>query len=157
VSAADAGGYARQLTDDEAKTQQRELSEAIARFDIVITTAKVPGRKPPLLVTAETVAAMKRGSVLVDLGASDRGGNVAGSQEGQTVVTKDGVAVIGAGNLPATMAAAASDAYARNVAAVLGAVMIDGALAIDASDDVIGALMVAPTATKVPNREEATA
>jgi NAD(P) transhydrogenase subunit alpha len=142
VNAVGEGGYARELTKEEAATQQRELSEAIATFDVVISTAKVPGRKPPLLVTKETVAAMRGGSVIVDLAASDKGGNVAGSVDGETVVTKNGVVIIGAGGIAADMAPAASDAYARNVLAVVNAIVIDGEVVVDAADDVIGAMLI---------------
>ena len=141
VNAVGEGGYARELTKEEAQTQQRELGEAIATFDVVITTAKVPGRTPPLLVTKDTVAAMRRGSVIVDLAASDKGGNVAGSVDGETVVTKNGVTIIGAGGIAADMAPAASDAYARNVLAVLNAILVDGEVVVDAADDVIGAML----------------
>lgn len=143
VNAVGEGGYARELTKEEAAAQQRELGEAIATFDVVITTAKVPGRTPPLLVTKDTVAAMRRGSVIVDLAASDKGGNVAGSVDGETVVTKNGVTIIGAGGIAAEMAPAASDAYARNVLAVLNAILVDGEVVVDAADDVIGAMLFA--------------
>lgn len=143
VSAADEGGYARALTDEERATQQQELADATIKFDIVITTARVPGAAPPVLVTASTVAAMRRGSVIVDMGASALGGNVEGSVPDQTVVTDGGVTIIGAGRLPATSPAAASDAYAKNMAAVLGAIVTDGELRIDRTDDVIGAMVIA--------------
>lgn len=142
VDAEGAGGYARELTKEEAAAQQERLAAAIAAFDIVIATAKVPGRKPPLLVTKETVAAMRSGSVIVDLAASELGGNVAGSKDGETVVTKNGVTVIGAGQIAAQMAPAASDAYARNVQAVLAALVVEGAVTVDPADDVIGAMLI---------------
>ena len=145
VSAVGEGGYARELTKEEAETQQRELGDAIATFDVVITTAKVPGRTPPLLVTKDTVAAMRGGSVIVDLAASDKGGNVAGSVDGETVVTKNGVTIIGAGGIAADMAPAASDAYARNVLAVINAIVVDGEVVVDADDDVIGAMLIGST------------
>ena len=87
----------------------------------MITTAAVPGRRPPLLVTEEALKGMRPGSVVVDLAAGPLGGNVALSQPDTTVETGNGVTVIGAGNLPAEMPIAASTAYARNVAALLGA------------------------------------
>lgn len=144
VSAADEAGYARALTDEEQATQQRELDEAIQKFDIVITTAKVPGARSPVLVTASTLATMRRGSVLVDMAAGPHGGNVEGSQADQTIVTDGGVRIIGAGNLAASAPAAASDAFARNVAAVVNAVLVDGAISINPDDDVMGALLIAP-------------
>ena len=88
--AAGEGGYARALTAEEQAAQQAELSAQIARFNIVITTAQVPGRRPPLLVTAEAVKGMQAGAVLVDLAASSLGGNVEGSVADQTVLTENG-------------------------------------------------------------------
>jgi H+-translocating NAD(P) transhydrogenase subunit alpha len=129
------GGYARALTEDERQAQQDELAGHIARHDVVITTAQVPGRRPPLLVTAEALKSMGAGSVLVDMGASTLGGNVDGSKPGETVVTENGVTIIGAANLPSTMPAAASSMYARNVSALLLYMQKDGALAVDLSDD----------------------
>ena len=90
-SAAGEGGYARELTADERQAQQDELTGHIARHDVVITTAQVPGRRPPLLVTEDAVKAMAPGSVIVDMGASALGGNVTGSVPGETVVTGNGV------------------------------------------------------------------
>src|SRR6202020_2407714 len=119
VAGLQAIGTARRLTDEERRAQQDELTGHIARHDIVITTAQVPGRRPPLLVTEDALKAMGPGSVLVDMGASALGGNVAGSEPGQTIVTDEGVTIIGAGNLPASVPTAASNAYSRNVSAVL--------------------------------------
>ena len=129
------GGYARVLTEDERQAQQDELSGHIARHDVVITTAQVPGRRPPLLVTADALKSMAAGSVIVDMGASTLGGNVEGSQPGETVVTENGVTVIGAANLPSTMPAASSSMYARNVSSLLQYMAKDGSLAVDLSDD----------------------
>jgi H+-translocating NAD(P) transhydrogenase subunit alpha len=129
------GGYARALTEDERQAQQDELAGHIARHDVVITTAQVPGRRPPQLVTAEALKSMAAGSVLVDMGASALGGNVDGSKPGETVVTENGVTIIGAANLPSTMPAAASSMYARNVSSLLLYMEKDGALAVDLSDD----------------------
>jgi H+-translocating NAD(P) transhydrogenase subunit alpha len=129
------GGYARALTDDERQAQQDELSGHITRHDVVITTAQVPGRRPPLLVTGDALKSMAPGSVIVDMGASALGGNVEGSLPGETVVTENGVTVIGAANLPSTMPAAASSMYARNVSSLLLYLIKDGSLAIDLSDD----------------------
>jgi NAD(P) transhydrogenase subunit alpha len=129
------GGYARALTEDERQAQQDELAGHIARHDVVITTAQVPGRRPPLLVTGDALKAMSAGSVIVDMGASALGGNVQGSQPGETTVTENGVTVIGAANLPSRMSAAASAMYARNVTSLLQYLLKDGALAIDLDDD----------------------
>lgn len=136
------GGYARALTAEETAAQQAELGAKIAGFDIVITTAQVPGARPPLLVTEDTLDQMAAGSVLVDLAASELGGNVAGSAPGRSVVTAGGVTIVGAGDLPSRMATGASTAYARNIAAVLGVVVVDGAIALDPADEVVGALWV---------------
>src|SRR5258707_3584513 len=94
------GGYARALTDGERAAQQDELAGHIARHDVVITTAQVPGRRPPLLVTDDALKEMAAGSVIVDMGASPLGGNAAGSVPGKTVVTEGGVTIIGAAGLP---------------------------------------------------------
>jgi len=129
------GGYARALTEEERQAQQDELAGHIARHDVVITTAQVPGRRPPLLVTGDALKSMTAGSVVVDMGASALGGNVEGSQPGETTVTENGVTVIGASNLPSRMPAAASSMYARNVSALLLYMVKDGALAVDLSDE----------------------
>jgi NAD(P) transhydrogenase subunit alpha len=141
-SASGEGGYARALTEDERQAQQEELSGHIARHDVVITTAQVPGRRPPLLVTADALKSMAPGSVIVDMGASPLGGNVEGSQAGETVVTENGVNVIGAGNLPSAMPAAASSMYSRNVSALLLYLVKDGSLVIDLSDDLQQGIVV---------------
>ena len=142
VSAAGAGGYARALTQNERDAQQAALAEAIARFDIVITTAQVPGRPPPVLVSAGALAAMQPGSVVVDLAASEFGGNVDGSLPETTTVTDNGVTVIGAGNLPAGVPKAASTAYARNLVALLAHLVRDGALALDPDDPITAGVLV---------------
>ena len=143
TSAAGEGGYARELTSEERDAQQDELASHISRQDIVITTAQVPGRRPPLLVTEDAIKAMSPGSVIVDMGASTLGGNVAGSQPGETVVTGNGVTIIGADNLPATVPAAASNAYSRNITALLLHLTKDGSLAIDTSDAIQAGVVIA--------------
>jgi NAD(P) transhydrogenase subunit alpha len=142
VNAAGDGGYARELTAEERAAQQAELAAHIGRHDVVITTAQVPGRRPPLLVTEDAIAAMSAGSVLVDMGASSLGGNVAGSAPGQTVVTPNGVTIIGATNLPATVPTAASNAYSRNVSALLLHMTADGALRIDTTDEIQAGVVI---------------
>ena len=142
VSAAGEGGYARELTAEERDAQQAELAEHIGRHDVVITTAQVPGRRPPLLVTEDAVGAMAAGSVIVDMGASALGGNVAGSMPGQTVVTANGVTIIGATNLPATVPTAASNAFSRNVSALLLHMTVDGALQIDTTDEIQAGVVI---------------
>jgi len=142
VSAAGEGGYARELTAEERDAQQAELAAHIARHDVVITTAQVPGRRPPLLVTEDAVAAMAAGSVIVDMGASALGGNVAGSAPGQNVVTVNGVTIIGATNLPATVPTAASNAFSRNISALLLHMTADGALQIDTTDEIQAGVVI---------------
>ena len=148
ISAAGEGGYARELTNEERDAQQAELAGHIARHDVIITTAQVPGRRPPLLVTADAVAAMAPGSVIVDMGSSPLGGNVAGSVPGQIVVTPNGVTLIGAENLAASVPTAASNAYSRNISALLlqlvsASAPDDRALKIDTTDDIQAGVVVA--------------
>ena len=142
TNAAGEGGYARELTADERDAQQAELTAHIARHDVVITTAQVPGRRPPLLITEDAVKAMAAGSVIVDMGSSPLGGNVAGSVPGETVVTENGVTIIGAQNLPSTVPTAASSAYSRNISALLLHMTSDGALKIDLSDEIQAGVIV---------------
>jgi len=142
VAAAGEGGYARELTADERQAQQDELTAHIARHDVVITTAQVPGRRPPLLVTEDAVKAMNPGSVVVDMGASSLGGNVAGSRPGETSISGNGVTIIGADNLAASVPTAASNAYSRNISALLLHMTTDGALAIDTSDDIQAGVVI---------------
>jgi NAD(P) transhydrogenase subunit alpha len=137
------GGYARALTDEEREAQQEALQQRIAEFDIVITTAQVPGRRPPQLVTAEAVKGMRPGSIIVDLAAGPLGGNVEGSQPDAEILLADGVRVIGAGNLPAAMAPGASAAYARNIAALVAHLLPQGEAVIDPADEVVGPMLVA--------------
>ena len=142
MSAAGAGGYARELTEAERSAQQDAVTAAAGRFDVVITTAQVPGRKPPVLISAAALAAMAPGSVVVDLAASPLGGNVEGSVPGSTVVTGTGVTVIGAGNLPAAVPRAASAAYSRNITALLAHLVRDGQLNLDISDEITAGVLV---------------
>ncbi|MDR3202606.1 MAG: NAD(P) transhydrogenase subunit alpha [Bifidobacteriaceae bacterium] len=137
------GGYARELTAAEREAQQRELEDHVVTYDIVITTAQVPGRKPPVLVTAGAVGRMKPGSVIVDLGASALGGNVEGSKPGETVVTPGGVTILDGSNLAAEMPTGASNAYARNVSALLKALVVEGAVEVNFEDQVLDAIVVA--------------
>lgn len=142
VSAAGDGGYARVLTDDERDAQQSALNAAIGGFDLVITTAQVPGRRPPSLVSASGLAAMQPGSVVIDLGASELGGNVEGSVPETTTVTDNGVTVIGAGNLPSGVPKAASTAYARNIVALLAHLVRDGSVVLDADDNITAGVLI---------------
>lgn len=142
VSTSGSGGYARELTAEERAAQLAALDKHIARSDVVITTAQVLGRKPPLLVTAQAVAAMKPGSVVLDMAASSYGGNVEVSKPDLTVTIEPGVTVIGAGSLASDMAPAASRAYARNIAALLALIVKDGVVTVDPADEVVGAMLV---------------
>jgi NAD(P) transhydrogenase subunit alpha len=141
-NAAGEGGYARALTDEERQAQQAELAGHIARHDVVITTAQVPGRKPPLLVTEDALKAMTAGAVIVDMGSGPLGGNVAGSVPGETVVTGNGVTIIGAGNLAASVPGAASAFLSRNMATLLLHMVQDGALAIDPEDEIQAGVVI---------------
>jgi NAD(P) transhydrogenase subunit alpha len=142
IDATGAGGYARELTAEERAAQQRDLNEVIANQDVVITTAQVPGRKPPLLVTADAVRAMRPGSVIVDMAASTLGGNCELSQPGETVVTENGVTIVAPENLPASMPLSASQFYARNISALLLNMVKDGSLALDFEEEVTKATVI---------------
>jgi NAD(P) transhydrogenase subunit alpha len=142
IDATGAGGYARELTPEERATQQAELNEVIGGMDVVITTAQVPGRKPPVLVTAEAVGKMKPGSVLVDMAASALGGNVELSKAGETIVTDNLVTIISPDNLPASMPIGASQFYARNISALLLQLMKDGALDLNPEDEIAGPVTI---------------
>ncbi|MDT7538144.1 MAG: H+-translocating transhydrogenase subunit alpha [Actinomycetota bacterium] len=152
VSVTSEGGYARPLTPEESAAQQQALLDAISGFDVVITTAQVPGRRPPVLVPREAVDRMHAGSVVVDIAASKLGGNVDGSIPDLTVVTERGVTIIGAGNLPSRVPRASSTAYARNLTALLGLLVRDGALHVDLQDEVLAGLVI--THDGIVNRPE---
>jgi NAD(P) transhydrogenase subunit alpha len=149
TNAAGDGGYARELTEAERQAQQAELEDHIARHDVLITTAQVPGRKPPQLVTDDAVKKMASGSVIVDMGASALGGNVAGSKPGESIVTGNGVTIIGAHNLPSTVPTAASNAYSRNISALLLHMVSGGSLVIDTTDEIQAGVVIAHQATVV--------
>ena len=130
------GGYARELTDEEKQAQQQELADKIATFDVVITTALVPGRPAPRLVTAESVKKMKAGSVIVDL-AGETGGNCELTEPGETVVKHD-VTIVSPLNLPASMAEHSSSLYSRNVSSLLELLVgEDGELNLNFDDEII--------------------
>ncbi len=143
IDATGAGGYARELTPEERAAQQAELNEVIGGMDVVITTAQVPGRKPPVLVTADAVGRMKSGSVIVDMAASALGGNCELSKVGETVVSDNGVTIIAPENLPASMPTGASAFYARNISALLLGMVKDGNLNLDFEDEVTKATVIA--------------
>ncbi|MFF5296115.1 NAD(P) transhydrogenase subunit alpha [Paractinoplanes globisporus] len=136
------GGYARELTAGEAEAQLRGMAGAVPRFDVVITTAQVPGGRPPLLVTAAALAGMRPGSVVIDLASTAEGGNVEGSIPDTRTVTTEGVTVIGAANLASTVPGAASTAYGRNVLALLAMLMPHGEVVLDLDDEILSAVTV---------------
>ncbi|TMB52065.1 MAG: Re/Si-specific NAD(P)(+) transhydrogenase subunit alpha [Deltaproteobacteria bacterium] len=136
ADAEDKSGYAKALSADAARRQQELLAEKTKDFDVVITTALVPGRPAPRLVTKETVAGMRPGSVIVDL-AAEAGGNCELTQPDKVVVVERGVTIHGPTNLPATMPVHASQLYARNVTELLRELVKDGALALDFDDEVV--------------------
>jgi NAD(P) transhydrogenase subunit alpha len=129
-----AGGYARELTAEEQQKQQDELTERIPDYDVVITTALIPGRPAPKLIPAAASARMRPGSVIVDL-AAEAGGNADATEPGK-VVERDGVTLIGLTNLAATMPLHASQLYARNVSALLLHLAPEGELALDWDDEI---------------------
>jgi H+-translocating NAD(P) transhydrogenase subunit alpha len=143
IDATGSGGYARELTAEERAAQQAELNEVIGGMDVVITTAQVPGRKPPVLVTADAVRQMKPGSVIVDMAASTLGGNCELSKPGETVVTDNGVTIVAPDNLPATMPAGASAFFARNISALLLGMVREGQLNLDFEDEVTKSTVIA--------------
>jgi NAD(P) transhydrogenase subunit alpha len=130
-----AGGYAKALTPEQQARQQELMAEAIGKVDVVITTAAVPGRRAPILVTEDAVRRMKPGSVIVDL-AAETGGNVELSEPGQSVIRHD-VKILAPLNVPSTMAEHASQLYARNIESLLGLMTKDGAISLDFDDEVI--------------------
>ena len=136
ADASGSGGYARELTDEERKAQQQELNSHIGAMDVVITTAQVPGRRPPVLVTADAVTGMQSGAVIVDMAASALGGNVELSRPDETIVTENGVTIIAPTNLPATMPAGASGFYSRNISALLTHFIKDGQMTYDFEDEI---------------------
>jgi len=134
------GGYARELTPEQQAQQQAELAERIADFDVVITTALIPGRPAPRLIPASSVQAMRPGSVVVDL-AAEAGGNCELTDPGREI-TVQGVAIVGLTNLPSTMPYHASQLYSRNVTALLQLLVADGQLNLDWEDDLISGACV---------------
>jgi len=142
IDATGAGGYARELTADERAGQQAELNEVIAGQDVIITTAQVPGRKPPVLVTADAVRAMRPGSVIVDMAASALGGNCELSRPGETITTDNGVVIVSPENLPASMPSSASMFYAQNIRALLLNMVKDGNLVLDFEEEVTKATVI---------------
>ncbi|HCK20319.1 MAG TPA: Re/Si-specific NAD(P)(+) transhydrogenase subunit alpha [Thalassospira sp.] len=132
------GGYAKEMSDDYKKKQAEKLKEVLTKTDIVITTALIPGRPAPEIVTADMVAGMKPGSVIIDL-AAERGGNVAGVKLGETVMTDNGVKLIGPANITSSVATDATAMYAKNLLNFI-TLSVDadkGALSFDGEDQII--------------------
>jgi NAD(P) transhydrogenase subunit alpha len=130
-----AGGYAKELTPEQQAKQQELMAEAIGKVDVVITTALVPGRRAPILVTEEAVKKMKPGSVIVDL-AGEAGGNCELSEPGQTVIRYD-VKILAPLGVPSTLAEHASQLYAKNIQSLLELMISDGELKLDFEDEII--------------------
>jgi proton-translocating NAD(P)+ transhydrogenase subunit alpha len=128
------GGYAGELSPEEQRRQQEELEGRIAEFDVVVTTALVPGRPAPRLIPATAVRAMRPGSVIVDL-AAEAGGNCELTEPGE-IVEREDITLVGLTNLPSTMPNHASQLYARNVAALLEHIAPEGELALDWDDEI---------------------
>jgi NAD(P) transhydrogenase subunit alpha len=134
------GGYARELSEEEQRRQQEELERRLPEFDAVITTALIPGRPAPRLIPATAVAAMRPGSVVVDL-AAEAGGNCELTEPGKEVVRED-VTIVGLTNLPSAMPHHASQLYSRNVLALLQHLAPQGELALDWDDEITAAACV---------------
>jgi NAD(P) transhydrogenase subunit alpha len=140
-SAEGTGGYAKALGDDFYRKQREMMTRVVAESDVVITTAAVPGKKAPILVTAEMVEGMHHGSVVVDL-AAERGGNCELTRAGETVVHR-GVTVLGPLNLPAMVPHHASQLYAKNISTFLLHLVSKGALSVDLDDEITAGTLVA--------------
>ena len=136
-----AGGYAKEMSAEYKALQAELFATHIAKQDIVITTALIPGRPAPRLVSAAQVASMKPGSVLVDI-AVEQGGNVEGSKPGEIVETKNGARIVGFTNLPGRLAGDASALYSKNLLAFVGLLVKEGALAPDYEDEILKAALV---------------
>ncbi|HET7758783.1 MAG TPA: Re/Si-specific NAD(P)(+) transhydrogenase subunit alpha [Gaiellaceae bacterium] len=129
-----AGGYAQELNEEQQRQQQKELEARLPEFDVVITTALIPGRPAPRLIPASAVAAMRPGSVVVDL-AAEAGGNCELTEPGEDVI-REGVTIVGLTNLPSSMPFHASQLYSRNVSALLHHLAPEGELALDWDDEI---------------------
>jgi len=138
--AADKSGYAKEVSEEYKQRQAQALKDVIAKSDIVITTALIPGRPAPRIVTKDMVDLMRSGSVIVDLAVAS-GGNVEGSKSGETVITANGVKILGHPNLPSKLASDASKLYAQNLVNFLTLIIKDGKLTIDESDEIIKATL----------------
>ncbi|HVC88063.1 MAG TPA: Re/Si-specific NAD(P)(+) transhydrogenase subunit alpha [Gaiellaceae bacterium] len=134
------GGYARELTAEQQAAQQAELQARIPQYDVVVTTAAIPGRPAPKLITADAVRAMRPGSVIVDL-AAETGGNCELTKPGEEAV-EGGVLIVGTTNVPSTMPTHASQLLSRNVASLVGLFVADGAVSLDWDDEIVAGACV---------------
>jgi NAD(P) transhydrogenase subunit alpha len=153
TDAEDAGGYAKVMSEDISRRQRECLAPVVAASDVVITTASVPGRPAPLLITGDMVMRMARGSVIVDV-AADRGGNCELTRPNDVVV-EQGVTVLGPTNLPSTVPTHASQMYGRNLANLLMYLSRDGSLRMDPADQIAGEIMVTRGGAVVHSRVSA--
>jgi NAD(P) transhydrogenase subunit alpha len=136
AESAAAGGYAVEQTKEFLEKQKQKVFESAVKSDVIITTAQIPGKKAPVLIPKETVGAMKAGSVIVDLAAST-GGNCELTRNNETVVTENGVIIIGNSNLPSTMPGDASKMFGKNVLNFLKLMLKDGQMSVNLEDDIV--------------------
>lgn len=141
ADAEDKSGYAKEVSEEYKARQAQALKDALAKADIVITTAQIPGKPAPRIITKDMVDGMQSGSVIVDI-AVGSGGNVELSKVGETVVTENGVKILGHPNLPSKLAQDASKLFAQNIVNFLGLVIKEGKLNIDENDEIIKATKV---------------
>jgi NAD(P) transhydrogenase subunit alpha len=136
------GGYAKEMGEEFARRQREHVAEALKKTDIVVTTALIPGRRAPVLITKEMAANMRPGSVLIDL-AVEQGGNVEGAEYGRNVATANGVTIMGPANLPSDIAVDSSQLYAKNLFAFLALIVDkDKNLAVDINDEIVKATLL---------------
>jgi NAD(P) transhydrogenase subunit alpha len=136
LDAQTAGGYAKELSAEQLELQRRGMVKAIGGSDVVITTAAVPGRRAPVIITQDMIGAMAPGSVIIDV-AAETGGNSALTRPGETVVSPNGVVIIGRLNLPSSVPTHASQLYSRNVQTLLEYIIKDGVLNLDMDDEIV--------------------
>lgn len=151
-----AGGYAREVSDEYKQKQAALLLQALGRCDVAVTTALIPGRPAPVLITADMVRAMKRGSVIVDM-AAEQGGNCALTRPGQRHRTDNGVVIVGELNLPSQVAVHASQMYSRNMEKLLLHISKDAALTLDAADEIVRSMLIIRDGTVVHDQVAAAA
>jgi NAD(P) transhydrogenase subunit alpha len=146
-----AGGYAKELSEAQLQRQREQLANVVAGCDVCVTTAAIPGRPSPLLVTADAVHRMARGSVIVDL-AAERGGNCELTKAEETVVTGNGVTIFGPTNLPSEIPQPASQMFANNVVALMKLLTRNGQIDIDLNDEIIRDALAAKDGQVQPQR-----